>query len=264
MSGIEIVALGRKLRLLIDKGGYSNWDQLAKEFGVGAKTVQWWGHGDLGRPGNTLPKKHLGRLTEALAAQFPEKLSDDEATELLFAPLAQFEEALSATGLVSLNKIIAAEAVVPIARLFRRNDIDNALVQVEKKRPQPDFKISIGELFRLEIEAQPNLAFLIVLQNIGQSWGLVPSELRRETNSIAVPSFEESGLPQFMSEPAEVGVHRFIQIQTADPFPTDLKRYEADSIALDGSILSRIAEHYMRQESSKRRISVVTIMIGAN
>ena len=262
LSGVEIPALGRKLRLFIEKGSFADWNDLAKEFGVEAKTVQWWGHGDMARASNTLPGKHLKTLLRVLATQFEEELSNHQAKELLFAPLDYYESAFSSISQISLNALIARDAIKANARLFKQAAGNNPLVQIDKPQPQPDFTLKIGELFRLEIDQIIDRGFAFVLQNVSKSWGFVSSEIRKGKKSVIAPPFDDAGLPQFMSETSEMGLHRFILIETSKPFPPSLHRYEQDSVPLDGLVLSRIAEHYQGQPNFKRSISIVAILIG--
>ena len=121
MAGVEIPGLGRKLRLLVEHGHFRTWNDLAESFDRSRSTVYGWGHGNDDRSPGTLPGNRFEALTNIVQSCLPKETTRTEARALVFAPVLEFEAAFNSQAMISLNRIIEAEARQRTYKFLHKN-----------------------------------------------------------------------------------------------------------------------------------------------
>lgn len=263
MAGIGVPGLGRKLRLLIDYGHFKNWNDLGNAFECSGKTVQWWGHGDDDRSSSTIPGKHFETLIDILKTCLPHGTSRAEVLGLIPAPSAELELLLQAQAQVSLNRIIEAEADTQSGSLFLKPKAGVELIETDQKPPvpKPDLTVSLNDRFRLEFNVDLKSGYFSSMQHAGKNWGPVRVHFDKKRGVILLPGFKPDGELAHMWESRDAVINRFIVMQTPEPSPPEFRRYLEDELALDGSVIGRIAHFYSAQPKQRRRIFVLTLDI---
>lgn len=260
MAGIAIPALGRKLRLLIDRGLFEDWQTLALTFQRSASTIQWWGHGDQARAANTLPADQYDNFLALIERCFPHIRNQAEAKDFAIAPITEWEVRLNAPIAPSINSIIETEAGDVSVVLFLKPELETGLIETDKTAPkaQPQIALELGKWFRLEIKVPNGHGYFSVLQHAANQWGVVPAYWDKTEGIILLPGLKADGQHSFMIERQALGLHRFIVMQTPEPC-IDYLQHLDQGLALDSLAMSRIAHFFSEQPMSRRKIYVASL-----
>ncbi len=266
MSGIHIPALGRKFRMLIDYGNFKDLEEMADLFGVTAKTLKWWGHGDAARPADTLPGRHLDMFLQMIGQSVSGRMTAEELKVFAFSSIGQWEDTFRSVSTISLSKLIESEAITECAELFLQPLPEADLIETEKSiLPEPELSVSLNTWFRLEVSSRLESGHVFAVQNVLQNWGSVAAVFNKASGIILLPGIlEDTQEPAHMRERQDTGLHRFIVFQTPAPPPADYKRYQDDGIQLDAHILTRLAAFYDSQNRNLRRLYQVNVDVVAD
>lgn len=260
---MEVPALSRKLRFFIDHGRFRDWDDLAMMFDRKASTIQWWGHGDDERRPGTLPDSHVDVFIDLVSQQFPHLASRQECEEFAGMPFTDWQMQLQTQNSVSLNQLVQAEAERIPARLILKPAPNAGLIETEEEQPQPTPKLAVklGQWFRLELKPDRSDGHFTILQHATTDWGVVPHQLNTKTSVLSLPGNREDGSPNHMRERRHDGHHRFIVLQTRATPPAELSSHLKDGLALDGTMLRRLASFYDELPKSHRRLFMLTLHV---
>lgn len=263
MAGIHIPALQLKLRFLIDRGIFEDWQDLADAFGVSAKTLQWWGHGDGARAADTIPSRHYEKLITLIEDQLGNSLSRAEIKQLASTPYQQWCDDFSLNMTAAFSELIEEEAKPVDARLFLKPEREAGLIETEQTQPhsEPALVIQKNQWFRLEFDLNVKNQNLFALQNSGQQWGAVPSHYDEQRGVLHLPSLREEGQKAYMVERNDLGLHRFLIFQTTATPPAEYKRYLSENIQIDLGCLSRLAEFYVNLPANHRAIHLIAMTV---
>lgn len=264
-TGVEVSGLDRKLQLLIDYGHYKSWTDLGNSFGASGEAAQRWGHGDGGRRAGTFPGRHYETLIEVLTACLPHGTSRAEVMELIAAPSAELEVLLQDRAQVSLNRIIEEEAQTTHGVLIPAPKANASLIETDQTppSPKPEWLVRLYQHFRLEFRTDMKTGYASALQNAGKSWGPVSTHFDKKGGAILVPGLKGDGSLAHMWESQDADTNRFIILQTPDPPPSGYSRYLKDNLALDGTIIGRLAYFFSEQPKDRRRVWLLTVDVEA-
>ncbi|MBL4759223.1 MAG: hypothetical protein JKY32_16845, partial [Rhizobiales bacterium] len=192
-------------------------------------------------------------MIDVVFSCLPEGFSKKETKRLVFAPVAELEAVLQTQAMVSLNRIIEAEAKINAGSFFNKPENNIGLIETNQKtpRPHPEHSTSLNKWFRLEFTAGSETGYFSAFQHVGQAWGAVSIHFDKNRKTILLPGVTDDGAIAFMRERQETGLHRFIVMHTPEPPPPEYLRYITDQVALDGFIIGRMAQFYDRQPAHR-------------
>jgi len=250
--------LDEKFALLRAWSDNTTPQSLACALGVSPKTLRWWVTGDATRPPEHIPVAKLAPFT-ALFVALLSGLDPALVHRLVMGSARLLREALETQGAVLLTRIIARDALRDQGRIVRRS-AELGLVEVETEIPNAIPTLKTGEWFRIEYPARHNFPYAIVLQTVGQSWGLLPVK-RLDSKRLLVPGLRPDSTTAYMRERAQRGLHRFVCFQSAQPFPALIREHADEGIVLDKRALETLATFYAGLSSTARVCQLVECVV---
>jgi len=258
MASIPVVELRRKYDLAIEHITGS-LDALAVRFGKSVKTILGWVNDNRGRSTESMPVKAKAQFVTIFAEVLPE-LPRHRVLSLVEGPASHLQHELERAAASILSRIIAREASREGVRLFR-SSLENPLVEIVEDVPADLPRLSLGEAFRLEFPARHDCPFALALQHAGRRWGSLQSQRSRNNRYILVPAPREPEASEFIAEKEQRGRHRFICLQSPDPFPAALHEYADDTIELDKRGLELLASFYEGRPKLRRACHLKEIWV---
>lgn len=263
MSSVVIPDLKEKFRVLRTYTSRTRWPALAEAFGASHKTLQYWAQGSAVRAPELLPERALPVLIALVAEMLPPGRSDDEVRRLALGSARQLEEEVRSGSAALLSSIIAKEGRFGTAILNRRSDL-SSLIEMEEAPSRDLPRIAAGEPFRIEVPPRRGCAYAAVLQNAQRAWAIIPvAKPTAATPRWLVPGLGSTGSPAFMQERRDLGLHRFVCFQSADPFPVWIDEHRREGTTLDKQGLERLASFYQARSASGRACHVLDLIVEA-
>ena len=253
--------LRRKLRLLRDHHHFASLSEIAAAIGVKLKTLETWADSgsDLQTPG-LVPMKKFGDLVGVFVASMPETSANLNIADILRDKnIAALESLFRAKHRSDLLEITSREAQRTNAIIYTADGRLSLVRATNARAPEPDYSLTLGEPFRIELHDIALACPLVGLQKTPTQWGYVPSVQRDGGKIVFLPDFDENGLPEFMIEDGEAGVSRFFLIQAARPLPEEVSAALTLSMLPDQKQLSLLANWYNQTNVTERQFSEVRI-----
>lgn len=259
MSSLRVPDLLKKLNLLIEYSEYSNLAEIADHLDKKLETVRSW---TKGAGLDVVPSHRRDAFIDLFAAQLP-MLSRDQLIETLQSPRVHLEQAFITQKMPSLRALIEAQARFDRGKLvLAPNGLD--LVEIRRDQAATELRVPLGQYFRLEFETPHHGSQVIGLQHAPQGWAVLAASFDATRKTIHLPSLEADGSPNFMRERNDLGVNRFIAIQTLHPLPAVLHAALADRVVLNRFDLASLAEHLGSLGKTTRAIFALDIEFVQN
>lgn len=261
MPAVLVPDLKEKFRLLRTYTARTDWSQLAEPFGASHKTLQYWAQGSGSREPDLVPQRAVPVLIDLIADMLPPGRSEEEVRRLVFGPVARLEEEVrSGTGAL-ISSIIESEGRTGSAILIRGRD-HGALVEADEAPAAGWPVIAAGAPFRLEFRLRRGTNYAAVLQNAQHVWAVLASErVESASSNVLVPGLGSGGVPSLMRERRDYGLHRFVCLETTDPFPAWLAEHRREGTILDKRGLEALARFYLDVSGKSRACHVLSLVV---
>jgi len=254
---VEISALNRKLRVLIERNHFASLEEIASAFGVSLSTIQWWEHGDRGRAANQLPDGRLNRMIEIVGHCLDEE--DASVVEsLLQGPLADFKLAFELSERVSLDQLIAKEAGSTLSRIIPKHAM-NLIETDEDQHLTPDHTVLAGEMFQVRLEETMGLPFALAFGRDRAGWRGLSSARNTHQKTITVPGQRLNGTPIFMGERTADTTLQLAVFECRSAPPAPVMAALRDQARLNPVLIWRLSAFYSAERPEQRRLYAVRV-----
>lgn len=260
----KIPQLRRKLALLIEHDHYANLEGIALAAGTTSKTLQSWA--DSGSDGLTpglVSVKGYPNLIKVFGEAIRRQNQVQDVGALIKGETRDLGSHLKpASSIISFGQLIEKEATKDSIRFYKRKYGRTSLVKKRNEDAETtDNYVQIGEEFRMVFKSKCSGSNCIILQTHHQDWGFTPSHYDNTANEFWMPDPDHDGMPDYTEELNWFGINRFIAIQSAAPFPTEVNHAIETGISPDNTFLQRLADFYLAQPQTHRSISLFTLEI---
>lgn len=260
--GVYVRELRHKIRMLEAYTCFEALDDIAEFLGRKPGTILSWADGTGTQRPDHVPFKAFPRFLELFEQVLPD-YAPQRVKEIVLAPASALEQAFRITPGASLMALIDAEADTNGFRVIRASGKELGLVEtsLSEESYEPDVIVSLDEFFRIQLERELAGMALLALQNIQGIWSQIPCSTDLETGYVYIPGKNRDGTLATMRERRDVGLHRFIVLATAAPFPDRISSSRLQQTTIDHAMLSELAAFYSEQPKETRKVFCLKIAI---
>ncbi len=257
-----IPGLHRKLDILISRGGAEDKKAIAKQLDISMKTLNWYAHGAATRQAGQIPYERLDALVELFRGCFPSTISDADIAQTLRLSVTEFEQEIETLWAPSWETLIAEHGIYDRGKLFFR-ETDSHLVEVGSNSRDDLPVVPLRSWFRLEFPSLFHGEHLLGIQLGGGLIGRLPVERNDVHDRLIAPGYKDDREFSYMRERRDEGVHQFIAIQSARPFPNVILQEFYRGTAIETATLQKLAVHLVACKEADWKVFVQRLQIEA-